>query len=139
MVCVPPLEVPLFMASITPPPLRLVSVLFEMVALIPVKFQLMPVICAAPVVILLNVLLLIFLLGPVPTVVGPSELLQHTTAVAPVKVTLEKLFSVSFSTAPMGDEDPVPFVPKVTVPPALVLAKPVTMELLLILCAPAAL
>ena len=92
IVCTPPLDDPLDIARITPLLVKFVRVLFEIVHPVPEKFHEIPVICAAPVVILLNVLLVMFFVGPVPAVSGPSELLQQTTAVAPVSVTFEKLF-----------------------------------------------
>ena len=79
----------------------------------------------------MNVLLEIVFVGPPVAPPGPSALLQHRTAVAPVRVTFEKLLRLSKIVDPFGDEAPAPFVKKVTVPPALPLVKPVTIELLL--------
>ena len=97
---VPPLLVPAASDKIRPP-VRFVSVLFETVVPSPEKLKLMPVICAAPVLIRFNVLLLIVLVGPL-ALLAPFASLKQRTAVAPVKVTFEKLFRLYRMVAPVG-------------------------------------
>src|SRR4051794_19794102 len=85
---------------------------------------------------LLNVLFVIFLVGPLPAVLLPSVFDQPAIAVAPVAVTFEKLFEVLFITEPETDEALA--VKKVIVPPAAPLLKAVTIELLLTFSTPVA-
>ena len=67
---------------------------------------------------------------------APSLLKVPVKVVAPVTVMLEKLLLVVLDVVPFGEE--APEVVQVTVPPAPVLLKAVTIELLLMVCDPPA-
>ena len=86
----------------------------------------MPIMALVPPVQLLNVFPVQVLVGLEP---DPSVFTIPLIPVAPVTVMLEKLLLVKVCVDPLGELDPD--VNKVTVPPATVLLKPVTIELLL--------
>src|SRR4051812_37664966 len=117
-----------FVAATAGTLVKLDMVLVETLVFAPEKFTEIPVMLPAPVVTLLMVLPVIILVGPLE-LLAPLASIQPTKAVAPVKVMLEKLFPVCVIVDPFTDESPPPFVKPVTVPPAAVLAKPVTIEL----------
>ena len=96
----------------------------------PLKLMLIPVIALVPPVILSNVLFVTVFAGPL-VLDAPSVLLQPAIVVAPVTVTLEKLFRLFNIVEPVTDDALAP--KKVTVPEAPVLLNAVTIELLLTL------
>src|SRR5262245_30109946 len=113
---------------------KLETVLFEQVVAAP-KFSDTPVILLFPVVTLLNVLPVNVFVGPF-AFETPSVLLHPMTPVAPVRFALEKTFPVWVMLDPFTDDAFAPYM--ATVPPATVLANPVTTWLLLQLSDPVA-
>src|SRR5262245_49227014 len=79
-------------------------VLLETLVFAPEKLIDIPVMLAAPVLMLENVLLVMVFITPPP--LGPFTSLQPPTVVAPVSVTFEKLFRFSRYEDPVGEVSP---------------------------------